>query len=282
MWPSRMILFGSLLILSLVCESEAFPSCQLSSANETDLYSMPPPIFFNESNQNGLVLFSLDCLNLTEVIFVNISFSVENFRVIRIEDSPNLTFVRLDAQSKHFDFNLTVRSVFLGYSRLFVRAEFNDENETRLNFTEDFSLDFAVKRKSTPLDTVFTVIVIILVCVGTFLIGCRLNTSNLYSHLRRPIPILIGLFSQFLCLPLVSERDQRFHFSRQTKTNSLFSQLAFSLAKLTKLDSSTALGILATGSAPGGGASNMYTAMFSGDVDLSASMTFSSTILAFG
>ena len=51
---------------------------------------------------------------------------------------------------------------------------------------------------------------------------------------------------------------------------------------MAKLDSSTAIGLLSTGSAPGGGASNMYTAMYGGDVDLSASMTFSSTILAFG
>lgn len=64
--------------------------------------------------------------------------------------------------------------------------------------------------------------------------------------------------------------------------NTFFFQLAFALAKLVKLDSSTAIGLLATGSSPGGGASNMYTAMYGGDVDLSASMTFSSTILAFG
>ncbi|CAF4354822.1 unnamed protein product, partial [Adineta steineri] len=112
----------------------------------------------------------------------------------------------------------------------------------------------------TILDIIFTVIVIILVCIGTFLIGCRLDTQNLYANIRRPVPILIGLSSQFLCLPL----------------------LAFGLAKLAKLDSSTAIGLISTGSAPGGGASNMYTAMYGGDVDLSASMTFSSTILAFG
>jgi sodium/bile acid cotransporter 3/5 len=58
--------------------------------------------------------------------------------------------------------------------------------------------------------------------------------------------------------------------------------LAFGLAKIAKLDSSTAIGLISTGSAPGGGASNMYTAIYGGDVDLSASMTFSSTILAFG
>lgn len=58
--------------------------------------------------------------------------------------------------------------------------------------------------------------------------------------------------------------------------------MAYGLAKLANLDASTAIGLLSTGCAPGGGASNMYTAMYGGDVDLSASMTFSSTILAFG
>ena len=58
--------------------------------------------------------------------------------------------------------------------------------------------------------------------------------------------------------------------------------MAFGLAKLAHLDSSTGIGLLATGVSPGGGASNMYTAMYGGDVDLSASMTFTSTILAFG
>ena len=58
--------------------------------------------------------------------------------------------------------------------------------------------------------------------------------------------------------------------------------MAFVLSKIANLDSSTAIGLISTGSAPGGGASNMYTAMYGGDVELSASMTFSSTILAFG
>ncbi len=47
----------------------------------------------------------------------------------------------------------------------------------RLNYKNDLNFDIAVTRKSTILDTIFTIVVIILVCIGIFLIGCRLVTS---------------------------------------------------------------------------------------------------------
>lgn len=62
----------------------------------------------------------------------------------------------------------------------------------------------------------------------------------------------------------------------------LFLQLSFGLVKLLQLEGGVALGMFATGCAPGGGASNMYTYLLKGDVSLSVTMTFISTMSALG
>ena len=115
-----------------------------------------------------------------------------------------------------------------------------------------------------------------LVTFGTLCIGCDLELEQMLSNFRRPLPLLIGLACQIIYLPLLS----------------------FALSKIFKLGKSTSLGLLSTASSPGrfssyldhsfyilyvgGGSSNIYTALLSGDVDLSVTMTFFSTIVAFG
>jgi len=118
----------------------------------------------------------------------------------------------------------------------------------------------AVKRRQTVIDTLFTVVVLFLVTFGTLCIGCDLEYEQLINNFRRPIPLLIGLGCQIIYLPL----------------------LAKGLTKMFQLNKSTSLGLLSTAGSPGGGSSNIYTALLYGDVDLSVIMTFISTVLAFG
>ncbi len=59
-------------------------------------------------------------------------------------------------------------------------------------------------------------------------------------------------------------------------------QLAFGIAMLLKLQGGKALGFFASGCAPGGGASNMYTYLLNGDVSLSITMTLISTFASLG
>lgn len=249
-----------IIVLSYLHTVISSPSCSLTCLNQTRTQFKPAPIYINDTVHDALVLFSINCSATTNLTYANVSMSIDHQQTIEVKNPSPLNLIPFDLAAENLTFNLTVHGKFLGYGQLYLYVEYLNSAGSIANFTSDLHVDFAVKRGLTVLDIIFTVVVVILVCIGTFLIGCRLVPQNLYANIRKPVPILIGLFSQFLCLPL----------------------LAFGLAKIAKLDSSTAIGLIATGSAPGGGASNMYTAMFGGDVDLSASMTFSSTILAFG
>ncbi|CAF0850351.1 unnamed protein product [Didymodactylos carnosus] len=122
------------------------------------------------------------------------------------------------------------------------------------------TIQIAVKRRQTIIDILFTTIVVVLVAIGTFCIGCGLLIEQLASNIRHPLPLLVGLFCQFVFAPL----------------------LGFGIARILKLDHPVSLGILSTASCPGGGMSSIYTALLGGDVDLSISMTFATTAAAFG
>ncbi|CAF3695410.1 unnamed protein product [Rotaria sordida] len=246
-------------LIEIFCVSCSSP-CSLRCFNQSEISPKAPPIYINDTKIEELLLFEINCTSNDSLIYANISITIDNKRSIEIKNNLPLDLIKFNDQSQNLTFNLTIHGNLLGYSQIKLYVEYLNQEKVEYNYTDYLTIDIAVKRKTTVLDTIFTVIIIILVCIGTFLIGCRLVLQNLYANIRRPIPLLIGLFSQFLCLPL----------------------LAYGLAKLAKLDSSTAIGLLSTGSSPGGGASNMYTAMYGGDIDLSASMTFTSTILAFG
>jgi len=192
------IYFGQ--IFSVISSSSP---CTFICLNQTNTQTKPPPIYINDSTTDAFILFSINCVSNESLTYANISITVDNQHSIEIKNSLPLNLLSFNNQSESLTFDLIIHGNLLGYSRLSLHVEYLNETKFRLNFTNDLHVDFAVKRKSTILDTIFTVVVIILVCIGTFLIGCRLVTQNLYANIRRPVPILIGLSSQFLCLPLV-------------------------------------------------------------------------------
>lgn len=194
----RMICF--LTILPFVLSSS---SCQFLCLNQTDAQPKSPPVYIDDTIHDQLLFFRINCLGNESLIYANVNVSIDNPKAIEIKNTLpfNVSFAN---QSQNLTFYLTLHGKLLGYSELSLHVEYFDQNQSRVNWTNDLRVDMAVKRQSTVLDTIFTVVVIVLVCIGTFLIGCRLVKQNLYANIRRPIPILIGLFSQFLCLPLVS------------------------------------------------------------------------------
>ena len=61
-----------------------------------------------------------------------------------------------------------------------------------------------------------------------------------------------------------------------------FLQLSFGIAKMTGMNNLSGLGLLAVGSAPGGGGSNVFTKLLDGDLELSITMSFISTLVSLG
>ncbi|VDN49451.1 unnamed protein product [Dibothriocephalus latus] len=58
--------------------------------------------------------------------------------------------------------------------------------------------------------------------------------------------------------------------------------IAFALAKLTPISPEFGFGLFIMGSAPGGGASNVWTRLLDGDLNLSMTMTLISSLAALG
>ena len=62
----------------------------------------------------------------------------------------------------------------------------------------------------------------------------------------------------------------------------IFFQLSWALIEITGLSSVLAFGLLANGSCPSGGNSNIFTMLLNGDITLSLCMTFASNVVALG
>ena len=96
-----------------------------------------------------------------------------------------------------------------------------------------------------------------LLAVVMFLMGITLTADDFKRVLVIPQPILIGVFLQFLIMPLV----------------------AFLLSRILQLSPELTAGIVLVGSCAGGTASNVICYLARGDVALSISMTLASTLL---
>jgi len=105
------------------------------------------------------------------------------------------------------------------------------------------------------LETLFLTVFLFLLMLG---MGATLSRDNFAAVLKRPVPVLIGLASQFGWMPAI----------------------AFGLAWLLDLPPMAAIGLIIMGSSSGGTTSNFFTYLSRADLALSISMTVVSTLVA--
>ncbi|GMT04960.1 hypothetical protein PENTCL1PPCAC_27134 [Pristionchus entomophagus] len=122
-------------------------------------------------------------------------------------------------------------------------------------------IDVWVKRggDSERLTRIFVGTLMVLIPMANILMGCELDLGIVLETIKRPTAPLIGMVTQFLIMPT----------------------LAYFIAKSVFVpyqEYSLALGLFVTGCAPGGGASNFWTILLDGNVNLSVTMTFLSTL----
>ncbi|GMR31524.1 hypothetical protein PMAYCL1PPCAC_01719 [Pristionchus mayeri] len=122
-------------------------------------------------------------------------------------------------------------------------------------------IDVWVKRggDSERLTRIFVGTLMILIPMANILMGCELDLGIVLDTIKRPMGPLIGMTTQFLVMPT----------------------LAYFIARSVFVpyqEYSLALGLFVTGCAPGGGASNFWTILLDGNVNLSVTMTFLSTL----
>ncbi|RCN37384.1 sodium bile acid symporter family protein [Ancylostoma caninum] len=148
-----------------------------------------------------------------------------------------------------------------------VRAEnWNEVDESwkvpeNLDDSTSNVLDVWVKRsrESEKLTHAFVASVVILITFANVLMGCELDMDAVFNTIKRPVAPAIGFFAQFVIMPVLSYGIAKSVFV----SRGLFSM---------------ALGLFITGCSPGGGASNFWTLLLDGNVNLSVTMTFISTL----
>lgn len=122
-------------------------------------------------------------------------------------------------------------------------------------------LEVVVTRPERLLDTLFAVVVVLLLAILFINFGAAIDLKIMKQIFRRPIGPAIGTFCQLVLVPLI----------------------AYGLGLLLfPNDAGLALGLFLTGISPAGGASNIWTLLCGGNINLSISMTTISTLACFG
>ncbi|XP_055585400.1 ileal sodium/bile acid cotransporter-like isoform X2 [Uranotaenia lowii] len=201
----------------------------------------------------SLVLDGLDPTQLGNDALIQLKSDREH--VATIVGQGFIPVVELKDGSYQGQFN--VSAGFLGSSNLYVEVTKSD-NRTEQS---DQKLPITVIREQRVIDTVFTASVAILVSILYINFGAALDVPTLKAIIVRPIGPVIGFLAQFLFMPVLS----------------------YGLGKLLFPDSyELQLGLFFTGVSPAGGASNIWTVVLGGNLNLSLAMTTISTLAAFG
>ena len=114
---------------------------------------------------------------------------------------------------------------------------------------------------SETLTEFFTIVVTLMIVLNTINMGGQLDFEVIKSVFKSPVGPIVGMVSQFVLMPM-------FAFAVGWVSNG--NDLLFRL------------GLFVLGTCPGGTASNFWCILLEGDINLSITMTFMSTIAALG
>lgn len=166
----------------------------------------------------------------------------ENDELATVKNQHEITFRKNDTTSTWNAF-FDVSGIFLGSTKVFVeiksKAGIIENSNEKLNVT--------VLRPQRVIDRMFTYSVIILVSILYINFGAAINVSTISDILRKPVGPAICFVCQFLFMPLIA--------------------YGLGIALFPKAHE-MALGLFFTGISPGGGASNMWTLLLGGNINL--------------
>ncbi|CAH0597716.1 unnamed protein product [Chrysodeixis includens] len=156
-----------------------------------------------------------------------------------------------------FENVIKVNGKFLGLSNVMLEGKRGSENIPIKNN----ALPVVVIRPQRVIDTIFVTSIATFVSLIFINFGCAMDWPTVKEVVKRPVGPIIGMAGQFLFMPLMT----------------------FGLGYVIFPDNAAMrLGMFFTGVAPGGGASNIWTFILGGNLNLSLAMTTISTIAAFG
>lgn len=127
-------------------------------------------------------------------------------------------------------------------------------------FASSDTLLVTIVRPERLIDTIFVISVATLVSILYINFGCAIDWQIICETMKKPIGPLIGGVCQFIIMPLISFGIGHILFPNNPEMQ---------------------IGIFFTGISPSGGASNMWTLLLDGNLNLSIAMTALSTLAAF-
>ncbi|KAF7386534.1 hypothetical protein HZH68_013666 [Vespula germanica] len=207
---------------------------------------------------NSITLTMEETKTIPFSVFI-VSTNPESFSFDYISASTNIATINgviTQNNSHHFDGILNITGIFLGTTKikLYLMKDKNIEDSKDI-------LSVTVVRYQRTIDKIFTASVAILVSILYINFGCAMDWELCRKTLKKPIGPAIGCFCQFFFMPLLSYGIGYCLFPEQPELQ---------------------LGMFFTGISPSGGASNIWTILLDGNLNLSVTMTTICTILAFG
>lgn len=183
----------------------------------------------------------------------------------------------------NYSIDFSVRGIKLGVTSLRWMI-----SSPQANYTGNYYV--SVIREPSQAQIIFTILVTIIISINNINMGCLLDLDMIRKVLKAPVAPVIGFCCQFLFMPLVSGDLDLLTAQRAANSNSRTNLFAsrrlkgsYGIGLLFFPDKiSWRLGLFTLGCSPGGTGSNFWTLLFHGDVDLSVTMTFVSTIAALG
>ncbi|CAG0892206.1 unnamed protein product [Cyprideis torosa] len=235
----------------------------------TRTYETTPVSFFIRANADGVLGDDLDVVisrDLDVVISREVPWKVDVTRTV--SNSSNIDelseVIRIPFNTSDLVAGRTVEievvGNILGYSRLFLDVVYKPNNSNQVASERVLEYQLTFIRSSETLDKIFTYFLTVLIVFNNINMGCQLDIQIVWKVLKKPIGPAVGLVSQFLFMPLFS----------------------FGVTYLLMSDPLYRLGLFALGCAPGGTASNFWTLIFKGDLNMSITMTFLSSVFAMG
>ena len=216
-----------------------------------------------ELTSKGLKVSCRDCPQVPE----------GSYQLLLRNHNPHVALLSADGQEQDDDgllqlevpttsdwsIDINVTGTFLGFSRVSASID-KDQKETVASVREPLKLTVTRSKAKKTASKIFGYSVAVLISLVYINFGCALDLKVMKEVLRRPVGPAIGFVSQFVFMPLIS----------------------FLLGYVFPHSSpEMRLGLFVTGTSPGGGASNIWTVMFGGNLDLSVTMTAVSTFSAF-
>jgi len=152
---------------------------------------------------------------------------------------------------------LQISSSLIGIFNIKFFAVNQFEEQVFLN--SSFDIEVVIGRSKVAENLVVNIMFSFGLGLALLIMGMEIQVDQILKVVRRPIGPTVGFCTQFLIMPL----------------------LAYGLGYLLLKTNYERLGLLLLGCCPGGVGSNFWTAMLGGDINLSVTMTFFSSVAAF-